>query len=49
MTAPTIESALLVSARQLAEEARERRWAGPAQRRRPVPLVVRPGRRTAGR
>jgi hypothetical protein len=34
MTAPTIESAVLVSARQLADEARERRWAAPARRRR---------------
>jgi hypothetical protein len=34
MTAPTTESALLVSARQLADEARERRWAAPARRRR---------------
>jgi len=35
MTAPTIESALLVSARQLAEEARDRRRAR-ALRRRPA-------------
>jgi hypothetical protein len=34
MTAPTIESAVLVSARQLADEARERRWAAPARHRR---------------
>jgi hypothetical protein len=39
MTAPPLESALLVSARQLAEEARERRWAGPARRRRPVAAI----------
>jgi hypothetical protein len=34
MTAPTLESALLVSARQLADEARERRWTRPTRRRR---------------
>jgi hypothetical protein len=50
MTAPTIESALLVSARQLADEAQERRWAAPARRRRPVgrpgvlPATVKPVR-----
>jgi hypothetical protein len=34
MTAPTIESAVLVSARQLADEARERRWTASGRRRR---------------
>jgi hypothetical protein len=37
MTAPTLESALLVSARQLADEARERRWTRPPRRRRAIP------------
>jgi hypothetical protein len=32
MIVPTIESAVLVSARQLADEARERRWAVPTRR-----------------
>jgi hypothetical protein len=32
MTVPTIESAVLVSARQLADEARERRGAVPTRR-----------------
>jgi hypothetical protein len=36
MTAPAIESAVLLSARQLADEARERRRAAPARRRRRV-------------
>ena len=44
MTAPTIESALLVSARQLAEEARERRWVAPARRRPPAADRIRYGR-----
>jgi hypothetical protein len=39
MTVPTIESAVLVSARQLADEARERRWAAPARR---LPVRTRP-------
>jgi hypothetical protein len=43
MTAPTIESALLVSARQLADEARERRWVAPARRRRPTADGIRYG------
>jgi hypothetical protein len=49
MTTVPTESALLVSARQLADEARELRRVDPVRRRRPVPLVVRVDRRHAGR
>jgi hypothetical protein len=43
MTAPTTESALLVSARQLADEARERRRVVPARQRRPAADGIRYG------
>ena len=41
MTVPTIESASLVAARQLAQEARERRWVEPVRRRPAVAPVAR--------